>query len=318
MAQVYLLSTRQDATDLPRMQVAAERDRVRQHWLTGRPEDADLILFTDPAVPDMADIRQHPLYRQHASRCFVMATGDRVLPFVPGLFACPEKTTHPVHRSRTGPYLRVAFEPPAPDEAEGLHPSEPAEELLFSFVGRTETAAVRERIARLRHPRGVVIDACLPDRGLAPAAFRRLLARSRFVLCPRGYGSSSFRLFETLRAGRVPVIVSDEWIPCSGPDWPSFSLMVREDKISSLPALLEKAETQYAQMQQAARRAWAEWFATDVVFHRTVEWCLDLARHQPASRRWDDRHYRLGRWRPSMLRWQWAGRHWRRRLRAAA
>ncbi len=318
MAQAYLLSTRLDASDLPRLRAAATLDRVGQHTLAARPEDADLILFTDPAAPDLADIRAHPLYRQHASRCFVMATGDRVLPFVPGLFVCPERTTHPLHRSRTAAYLRVAFEQPAPAEVEAPAAAGAAGDLLFSFVGRTETAPVREHIARLRHPRGEVIDASLPGQGLAPAAFRRLMARSRFVICPRGYGSSSFRLFETLRAGRVPVIVSDEWIPCAGPDWSAFSLTVREDQVHALPALLEQAEARHAQMQRAARQAWAEWFAPDVAFHRTVEWCLDLARHQPASRQWDDRLYRWGRWRPSMLRWHWEGRHWRRRLRAAA
>jgi hypothetical protein len=177
---------------------------------------------------------------------------------------------------------------------------------------------VRERITRLRHDRGVVIDASAPGQALPPDEFRRLLARSRFVLCPRGYGSSSFRLFETLKAGRVPVIVADEWLPCTGPDWSAFSLTVREDSVHTIPALLEQAEGRYAQMQQAARRAWAEWFAPEVVFHRTVDWCLDLARHQPESRRWDDLAYRLGRCRPSMLRWHWAGRQWRQRLKAAA
>ena len=318
MAQIHLLSTRQDATDLPRMRSAAALDRICQHKLVSRPEDADLILFTDPAVPNMVDIRQHPLYRQHSSRCFVMATGDRVLPFVPGLFACPEKTTHPAHRSRTAPYLRVVFEHQEASDGEVEHPTSPQDELLFSFVGRTETALVRERIARLRHARALLIDANQPGQALVPADFRRILARSRFVLCPRGFGSSSFRLFETLRAGRVPVIVSDAWIPCTGPDWPSFSVTVREDQVSTLPALLEELEVRQVHMQQAARQAWAEWFAPDVVFHRIIECCLDLARHQPASREWDDRLYRIGRLRPSMLHWQWSGRHWSRRLKVSA
>lgn len=314
MALVHLLSTQRDAYDLQRLHRAAALDRFGQHRLTDHPEHADLILFTDPPRPDMADIRQHPLYRRHPSRCFVIASGDRVLPFVPGIFACPEKTTHPPHRSRTGPYLRVIFDDAAPTAAgEGS-----ADELLFSFVARTETAPVRERIARLRHERAVVIDASVPGQALAPAEFRRLLARSRFVLCPRGYGSSSFRLFETLRAGRVPVIVADEWVPSAGPDWPTFSLTVPEDSVHTIPALLEQAEGRYAQLQQAARRAWAEWFAPDVVFHRTADACLDLARHQPASRRWDDRVFQMSRLRPTMLRWHWAGRHWRQRLRAAA
>lgn len=308
MARVHLLSTNDDASDLQRMHRGAALDRFREHGLADRPEDADLILFTDPPQPNMADIRQHPLYRQRPSRCFVIAAGDRLLPFVPGVFSSPEKTTHSRHRSRTGAYLRVVFEPEEQAEVTGGQPVEPNDELLFSFVGRTETAPVRARIARLRHERGLVIDASVSGQYLALDDFRRLVARSRFVLCPRGYGSSSFRLFETLKAGRVPVIVSDEWIPCTGLNWPGFSLTVREDSVHTIPALLEQADRHYAQLQEAARHAWAEWFAPNVIFHRTVEWCLDLARQQPASRRWDDLAQRLGRLRPKILRWQWACR----------
>lgn len=318
MAKVYLHCTRKDGIDLPRLQVAAVLDRFHAHTLVESPNQADLILFSDPASPDMGDIREDPVYRQNRSRSFVYATGDRVLPFVPGIFTCPEKTTHPEHRSRTGPYLRVPFEFDYSTHGDIDQSDPPADELLFSFVGRVETASVRARLLQLSHPRAVLIDASIPGQSLASMAYRHLLARSRFVLCPRGYGSSSFRLFETLRAGRIPVIVSDEWIPCSGPSWPSFSLTIREDQVGFVPEILEEKDCHYLDMQQAARQAWAEWFAPDVIFHRLVEWCLELHSYHPDARQWDDRLYRLGRLRPSMLRWYWAGRQWRRHLRASA
>ena len=39
--------------------------------------------------------------------------------------------------------------------------------------------------------------------------------RSRFNLCPRGYGRSSYHLAETIQMGRVPVYLYDDtaWIP---------------------------------------------------------------------------------------------------------
>jgi len=40
--------------------------------------------------------------------------------------------------------------------------------------------------------------------------YARLIANSKFVLCPQGVGPSSLRLFETLLMGRAPVIISDE------------------------------------------------------------------------------------------------------------
>lgn len=40
----------------------------------------------------------------------------------------------------------------------------------------------------------------------------KILARSVFALCPRGYGASSFRIQEALHYGAIPVYVSDKFI----------------------------------------------------------------------------------------------------------
>ncbi|MBE7157880.1 MAG: exostosin family protein, partial [Rhodospirillales bacterium] len=100
--------------------------------------------------------------------------------------------------------------------------------------------------------------------------------RSKFVLCPRGVGTSSIRLFETLAAGRVPVIISDQWVPALGPDWKKISLRLRESEIASIPRLLATAEEQYPQMARAAWEAHAKWFSQAVIFHRLVSQCAEL------------------------------------------
>lgn len=40
----------------------------------------------------------------------------------------------------------------------------------------------------------------------------RILARSVFALCPRGYGKSSFRIMEAVHCGAIPIYLSDEII----------------------------------------------------------------------------------------------------------
>ena len=42
--------------------------------------------------------------------------------------------------------------------------------------------------------------------------------------------------------GRVPVIVSDQWVPPDGPDWESFSMRVKEREVDTIPAMLEAAQ----------------------------------------------------------------------------
>ena len=103
------------------------------------------------------------------------------------------------------------------------------------------------------------------------ARFQEILMRSRFVLCPRGRGTSSMRLYETLAAGRVPVIISDDWVPPRGPDWAACSLRWPEGRIEGLLEVLEERDQDWSAMSAVARREYAEYFARDVAFHRLLE-----------------------------------------------
>lgn len=323
MAKVFLLSTadrgenaeESPAWDLRRLRKGAALDRFRCHEVCDQPHRADLVIFTDPAQPNLADVRTHPVFRLFSERCFVLHAGDRILPSVPGVFTCPERRTHVKRRSRTGPYLRVTFDDRLTFQ-NGLSAADGPDRLLFSFVGRTETAPVRKTLATLSHPRGLIIDTSMPGTELSYTTYVEVLRRSRFVLCPRGYGSSSFRLFEALKAGRVPVVLSDEWIQPTGPHWDEFALTVPEGAASDLPSILESCEPRYARMSAAARLAWSEWFAADVIFHRTVEWCLELMRGRSMPLVADTALFWLGRLSPQQLLWRWESREWRQKLRS--
>jgi len=76
--------------------------------------------------------------------------------------------------------------------------------------------------------------------------------------------------------GRVPVVLSDAWIAPVGPDWNACAVFVREMDVEQVPHLLECLAGNAAAMGLAARRTWEEWFGPNVLFHRTVEWCLEL------------------------------------------
>lgn len=39
-----------------------------------------------------------------------------------------------------------------------------------------------------------------------------IMSQSKFVLCPRGYGKTSFRIMEALQYGAIPVYISDEFL----------------------------------------------------------------------------------------------------------
>jgi hypothetical protein len=91
--------------------------------------------------------------------------------------------------------------------------------------------------------------------------YAKVITHSKFVLCPRGYGTSSIRLFETMQSGRVPVIISDAWVPCSNIQWSKCSLRVPEKDISKLANICLNVEKEWITMATEARRTWEEWFS---------------------------------------------------------
>jgi hypothetical protein len=165
---------------------------------------------------------------------------------------------------------------------------------LFSFVGSTRTHPVRSRLMSLRHPRAYLEDTSAtvaPEQQKQPffmldyspddrRHYGEIITRSKFVLCPRGYACSTWRLFETMKAGRVPVIISDQWVPPEGPAWEDFSIRVSQKHVARLPEILECYEPNAAAMGSLARKVWEEWFSQETAFHRIVEWCLHLKRYR--------------------------------------
>ena len=70
--------------------------------------------------------------------------------------------------------------------------------------------------------------------------FINITQRSWFTLCPRGYGLQSFRIFETLQLGSIPIFVYDiEWFPFKEfIDWTTFCVCVHEKDINRIPDII--------------------------------------------------------------------------------
>ena len=103
-----------------------------------------------------------------------------------------------------------------------------------------------------------------------------LLKATKFMLCPKGLGTSSWRLFETMKAGRVPVIISDNWVPPAGPDWDKFSIRIPETKIERIPDFLVSIERDAPALARAAVKAWTQWYSKDTMFNTIVEDCMAI------------------------------------------
>jgi len=291
MASVYLLSSAppndparpHPYDELGRMREAAANDKFGAHELTASPEDADIILFvenTDTIYHYFHEARDHPLYRQHQEKCFLFSKTDHPIAFLPGIYPSIQKRWYAPQRTRSGHYLRTF----AKDYLE-LDTSPAPRDFLYSFIGSSETHPLRKEIFDLQHEEQYLHDTSSmwpyaqlegAERDKFEQRYTDVIQRSYFVLCPRGRGASSHRLFETMRMGRVPVIISDEWVPPKGPPWHDFSVRIPEDDIQRIPDLLAEKKDEAPALGQKARSIWEDWFSQEATFHRTVEWCLDI------------------------------------------
>jgi hypothetical protein len=147
----------------------------------------------------------------------------------------------------------------------------------FSFLGQA-SAGVRRRILEQFGDGQHTYNAIVRDSGRAVWAwsdadragaaamnakqeYADLLRRSKFVLCPRGFGTSSFRLFETMQAGRVPVIISDAYVKPAGIDWDSCSLTIPESRLDDIPAIIQSRLGDWDVLAANARTVWESNFA---------------------------------------------------------
>jgi hypothetical protein len=264
--------------DLPVVELEkfARIDRIRHHEVTADPESADLILFPQchmlPTDWRLNVIRSHPLTQRYRGRVMVYDERDRPWCGFPGVYVSMSKRHLDARFQRSWGYRAV---PPldSPKEAD----------LLFSLIG-SPSHRCRRPLFELRHPDAVVepvrgftfYDSSSIDFEARRERFRDVLVRSRFVLCPRGKGTSSIRLYETLAAGRVPVIVADDWVAPAGPDWERFSIRWPEGRTDGLVDLLEERDRDWPAMSTAAARAYRDFFAPEVWFHRVVDLCNEL------------------------------------------
>jgi exostosin family protein len=299
------------------MEEVIHLDRFGEHVLVGDAEEADLILFVDlhqhPGDWRMRALRDHPLVRTFPEKAFVYDERDAPRDELPGVYVAMPRRTFDPRRHRAFGYYRLL------NDTRAVRDDRP--DLLFSFRGR-RVGMVRSDVLAMSHPRAIIEDTSGQDffgtkqSELADerSRYRELLGRSKFVLCPRGAGASSLRLFETLACGRVPVVLSDEWMPPAGIDWQSCSVRISESQTNAVAERLEALEPDWPAMSAAAGRVYDEWFAPEVWFHRAVELCRDLMETGSTglSRQWSN---------PAA--WRAGARHWKaaasnRALRARA
>lgn len=120
---------------------------------------------------------------------------------------------------------------PIPLVCDRLVRSERIKKYTASFMGNVKTHPIREKMVEVLKK----YDDIYIGHG-SSEDFKIITEQSYFSLCPRGYGKTSFRLYEAMNLGAVPVYLFDDpWIPFQGKvDWDEFCLFAEEGELDGL------------------------------------------------------------------------------------
>jgi hypothetical protein len=108
--------------------------------------------------------------------------------------------------------------------------------------------------------------------------FLENLISSPYVLCLRGKGNYSFRFYEALAAGRIPVFVNTRCVlPFQDQiDWRKHVVWVEEEQIPLIAELVsdfhhQLPAQQFEELQSSNRRLWEKWLRPEAYFLRILQ-----------------------------------------------
>jgi hypothetical protein len=101
--------------------------------------------------------------------------------------------------------------------------------------------------------------------------FTNITRRSKFTLCPRGYGASSFRLYETFQLNSVPVFISDKsYLPWKNDlNWNKFCILIDPYEIPYLDDILKSISDQkYNNLLENGKKIYREYFTLESTYQK--------------------------------------------------
>jgi Exostosin family len=92
-----------------------------------------------------------------------------------------------------------------------------------------------------------------------------VLSKSKFTLCPRGYGAQSFRFYEALQLGSIPVYIHNDikWTPYTDVlNWNEFCISIHINELNNLDDILTSIDDdKIVSMRQKGLEVYKKYFA---------------------------------------------------------
>jgi hypothetical protein len=268
---LYVTSAYRTHACLDRLRELYEMDAHETFGLAHDPAEADAIVFVENThFHDLCfeTVTTHPLVKRYPEKVYMYNEMDLAWPLLPGLYC---SLTHGLATSDD--YVAFPYLTAANSSIQHIHAANTRRKWLFSFVGSISHPS-RKPLFKLAGNEARVVDTsefctwnpAQTSRYAYQKLYTDTIAASKFVLCPRGIGPASLRLFETIEAGRVPVIISDSWVAPPQINW-DFAVRIPESAVASIPDVLSRLEPEWQERGHAARAAWESAYAPDQLFN---------------------------------------------------
>ena len=158
---------------------------------------------------------------------------------------------------------------PIPLVGKPLINMEKEKDVLCSFVG-SNTHTCREKLkACMSGKKDVVFkmgkwDFSFPREKVR--YFNNIIHRSKFTLCPRGFGPTSYRLYEAMQAGSVPVYIYDDaWLPYEKDiPWNELCVMIHVDDVQNTYQIIKsKSDAEVNNYLLKIKKYYKQYFTFD-------------------------------------------------------
>ena len=266
-----------------------EKSTMQSIICTEDPEEADVILFVEAHHVDdpyFRNVINHAFYKKFKKKCVLYHDTDLSITALPTISPSIEKWQYNLKTKRTSHYIARMCENETINNAQVNYP--PNRDFLYSFSG-AKTHGLRTKILSLNHPTNSfvkdtsgfraweLIDA---ERRIYEEEYLDVMNRSYFILTPRGIGPATYRLFESMQLGRVPIIIADQWVKIPNIEWDTFSITIPESKIAQIPHILRERKDDAVEMGKIARTTWENFFSPEVSLYRICLVAQELQKNQ--------------------------------------
>lgn len=157
-------------------------------------------------------------------------------------------------------------------------------------ISRNRGYEIRAQIIRLlKDSKAIQTNFILRDRfylgdGNEAEVYLKNMEESDYILCPRGSGNFSYRFYETLSFGRIPIFINTD---CCLPyedyiNWKDYCVWVEEDELENLEdKILEfherLDEEAFREKQKECHELWKKWLSLDGFFSNIHRYLMPVS-----------------------------------------